>query len=195
MTTYTKSLVSDFGSSLQLDQFHTEIEDDTTIITTLQGVNLNGDVIDIVFDSALSGGESTQLDILISNHTPIENYTSKRIESITIHFDKKTFSNIPEYELATRYLYPGTNITGQPKRIRVIAHNETPNSNSYVRIYCSKCKYVIAETSVPIVSIISTIYEVPLINTFYAGESLIVIQYKTDNETNEFHLEELLIDF
>jgi hypothetical protein len=66
--TYSKSV--DFGGQLAAGQFHTEIEDEAGITTTLLRVDVNSDVVNVVFESTISAGEKTTLDTLVSNHTP-----------------------------------------------------------------------------------------------------------------------------
>jgi hypothetical protein len=78
-TTYTRSLTTDFSGLLNQYQFHTEIKNEAGITPTLVGVNLNGDGIDIIFESALSAGEEITLNTLISNHTPNIDYGNKMI--------------------------------------------------------------------------------------------------------------------
>ena len=68
-TTYTKSLASDFGGSLNKGQFHREIDADGGISATLNQIEETSDVIDTTFASSLSAGEQTTLNTLISNHT------------------------------------------------------------------------------------------------------------------------------
>lgn len=72
-TTYTKSLSSAFGGNLNTTQLLTEITADGGISPTCITVMSIADVVDIVFDAALSGGEQTTLDGLISAHTPSAN--------------------------------------------------------------------------------------------------------------------------
>jgi hypothetical protein len=69
MSTYTKSLSTDFGGELNARQFHDEITD-SSITTTLVGINQSGDVVNINFVSALSGPDETTLNTLITNHVP-----------------------------------------------------------------------------------------------------------------------------
>nr|QBK89447.1 MAG: hypothetical protein LCMiAC02_05420 [Mimivirus LCMiAC02] len=70
-TIYTKSLSSDFSSNLNSSQFHIEVDGDGGITPNILGVNVTGDVVDIIFDAALSGAEQTTLDGLITAHTPV----------------------------------------------------------------------------------------------------------------------------
>ncbi len=67
-TTYTKSLLSDFGENLNTVQLQIEINNDISISPTCLGVINIADDVDIIFDSALSGPEQTNLDTLISNY-------------------------------------------------------------------------------------------------------------------------------
>ena len=60
-TTYTYSKTTDFGGDLDTSQFHSEIVA-SAITTVITGVNTSDDVIDIVFPSALSGGDLTLLN-------------------------------------------------------------------------------------------------------------------------------------
>ena len=69
-TTYTKSLATNFGGSLSSGQFHLEVAADVGITPNLLHIDVTGDVVDIVFDAALSAGEQTTLDGLITAHTP-----------------------------------------------------------------------------------------------------------------------------
>ena len=70
-TTYPKSLTSDFGNSLNVNQLLREIQSNGNITPNCITVNnLNSDVVDIIFTSALSGGEQTTLNTIISEHVP-----------------------------------------------------------------------------------------------------------------------------
>ncbi len=69
-TTYTKGLAADFSGSLNPGQLITEVEADPGIIPTCINVANTGDVVDITFTAALSAGEQTTLNGLISAHTP-----------------------------------------------------------------------------------------------------------------------------
>nr|QBK87335.1 MAG: uncharacterized protein LCMAC201_02450 [Marseillevirus LCMAC201] len=66
--TYGKS--ADFGGQLAPGQLHPEIVADPGITTTLLRVDVNSDVVDIVFQSTISGSEKTALDAVVSAHTP-----------------------------------------------------------------------------------------------------------------------------
>ena len=66
--TYSKS--TDFGNQLAPGQLVDEIEADGTIVTNLLRIDVNADVVDIVFESTISGAEKTALDALVAAHVP-----------------------------------------------------------------------------------------------------------------------------
>ena len=69
MTTYSYSLSGDFSSGISVGQFHAEIVA-SSINDVLSGVFVDGDDVDIVFDTSLTSGEVTTLNSLVSAHTP-----------------------------------------------------------------------------------------------------------------------------
>nr|QBK88863.1 MAG: hypothetical protein LCMiAC01_05450 [Mimivirus LCMiAC01] len=69
--TYIKSLSSDFGGNLNASQFEAEVTGDVGITKNILRVDVNEDVVDIVFDVTLSGAEQLILDGLITAHTPV----------------------------------------------------------------------------------------------------------------------------
>jgi len=66
--TETYSLSTDFGGVFGAGQFDAEIRADPNITTPLLYITVYGDVISIVFDSAISPAEKTQLDTLVANY-------------------------------------------------------------------------------------------------------------------------------
>lgn len=66
--TYVKSVSADFGGFINQNKLYNEIEADFSITPNLLDVDRIDDTIYIVFDSALSGPEQTQLDFIISSH-------------------------------------------------------------------------------------------------------------------------------
>ena len=69
-TTYNYSVITNFSGSININQLQLEIENDGTIVTNLSHINRADDSVDIVFDAALSTGEETALNNLVSNHVP-----------------------------------------------------------------------------------------------------------------------------
>ncbi len=63
---YSKSV--DFPNGLRSGQLAIEIQEDSSITTTLLRIDTNGDVVDIIFQSAISAPEKTALDTLIANY-------------------------------------------------------------------------------------------------------------------------------
>jgi len=68
--TESYSITTDFGGSVSISQLDQEIQD-SSIVTSLLGINRYGDTIDIVFSSTISTGEKTTLDGIVSAHTPV----------------------------------------------------------------------------------------------------------------------------
>ncbi len=83
-TTYNKSITTDFGGSLKSWQFHNEIVAETKITPTLSSIDTVGDVVNIIFTSALSAGEQTTLDGLIAAHAPVTKPTNLTVSSDTL---------------------------------------------------------------------------------------------------------------
>lgn len=73
--TYTYSKSTDFGGNLAAGQLDSEIRANTNINSvSLLYINVDADVVEIVFDGSLSGGEQTELEtVIIPNHIPNPN--------------------------------------------------------------------------------------------------------------------------
>lgn len=104
-TTYTKSLSTDFGGNLKPEQLHTEIEDNTTITTSLTGIELVQDDVNITFVSTLSAPEQTELDTVIAAHTPV------------IYIQGETFDAIVDVTGRGDYLLPSAAFAAGHKSI------------------------------------------------------------------------------
>ena len=101
MATYNYSISSDFSSSLDMNKLHRQISE-SGIATSLDGVFNEGDSVDITFTSALSGGDETTLDTLVSNHDgQADSYTTDATLKSTITDSTSTTSyvNLTELEL------------------------------------------------------------------------------------------------
>ncbi len=66
MTIYNKTKTGGY----KLNELQTEINADSTIVPSCTSITGNGTAIDLDFAAALSAGEETTLDTVISNHTP-----------------------------------------------------------------------------------------------------------------------------
>lgn len=86
-STYSYSLSADFSGNLNSHQLHQEIHK-SSIVPVITEVRIVGDDVDIVFNSALSAGEQTTLNGLVSAHTPlvvsVANFTHVQIQEETI---------------------------------------------------------------------------------------------------------------
>lgn len=71
---YTYSKTSDFSGTLDAYQLQTEIIAESSITPAIQSVNIDGDVVTIIFASALSESEQTTLATVISNHVVAARY-------------------------------------------------------------------------------------------------------------------------
>ncbi len=69
-TSYVKSLSTDFSGSLREGQLDQEIFADSGIPPAMC-IEVDGDVVTIMFSSALSGAEQTVLDDIIAAHSPV----------------------------------------------------------------------------------------------------------------------------
>lgn len=100
--TYTKSLSSDFGGSLNSRQLHNAIDDNVNITTNILRIDTDGDDVDIIFDGSLSGLESSTLDSLVSAHNPV---TSGDRKIVNTDLDETTSTNYQTRDtLTTEYL-------------------------------------------------------------------------------------------
>lgn len=104
-TSYTKSLSTDFGGNLNATQFHKEVEADSGIAPTCLTVANKADVVEIVFSSALSSGEQTTLNNLISAHNAI--ITGDRLKSNTTVYETTSTTYQTRDTLTTHYLSEG----------------------------------------------------------------------------------------
>jgi len=66
----TRSLATDFGGNLNPNQLITEINNSPSISPNCFYISNIGDVVDIYFDAALSGPETTTLNGIIASHVP-----------------------------------------------------------------------------------------------------------------------------
>jgi hypothetical protein len=103
-TTYTKSITTHFGGSVPNQrQFHEEIVAEAGITPTLVGVTITADVVEIEFNSALSVGEETTLDGLMSSHTA--DNTPPMLNKINNFIGKETKQT--SYKKVGIILFPG----------------------------------------------------------------------------------------
>lgn len=140
MTTYTKSIASDFGGNLDTSQLQTEIKSNGVITTPILRIDTNGDQVFIVFSDVLSNTEETALNTLITAHVPAIKYT----ESMAIH-TRSAFYVKTTYEDIATYIYNGSNTKGILKQILAVAYKDAAVTNYSIRIYNETNNTVIAE--------------------------------------------------
>lgn len=119
-TVYTKSLAADFSGNLRSDQFHEEVEAELGIVPNILSVTVTADVVNITFDTALSAGEETTLDGLISAHTP-DNSPDIIAEQTLIPTITKYSTTF--YTRVLSYIYKPTQVL---EYIKVISYQDTP---------------------------------------------------------------------
>lgn len=130
-TTYTKSLASDFGGSLNSHQLHDEIDADGGIGPTLLRINTEDDVVDIVFDATLSAGESTTLDSLVSSHTPVVVVPKTIIATLN---PRKDFFKNTSYQRLASFVYDGTDAAPTISEVSFISHMSSGVTDYTIRM-------------------------------------------------------------
>lgn len=128
MATVTKSLSSDFGGNLDSGQLVQEIIDNGTFIAVIQNINVNGDVVDIVFDQALDGPETTTLNSLIGIHVPIANLKSVNIGLSEVNSIETEYTNI------FTYVFPGSDFTRDIQKISIVSRMDSGLTSYSVRV-------------------------------------------------------------
>jgi hypothetical protein len=141
MTTYTKSLSTDFGGNINLSNLHNEIVAETGIVPVLNGVSQTGDDIEITFVTGLSGGELTLLNTVISNHNSIVILPTILHETVQMKLDN---INTTSYKRMGTYLYDGT-IHNGINAIKAQCYMDSGITSFDIRIYDSTNNQVIAE--------------------------------------------------
>lgn len=141
-TTYTKSLSTDFGGSIKLKQLHKEIEDDGTIVPNIIGITMTGDVVDITFDSALSGSEETSLNSLIAAHTPNNSKPKETFYTETAQIDS---TRAPNYTKVIRFIYPGSDSCGIIDYVEVLSRMNSGITSYDIRLVDKTNNTIMAE--------------------------------------------------
>lgn len=166
-TTYTKSISADFGGNINTSQLQQEI-DTSNISTTINRIDTTGDAVYIVFDNALSGGDQTTLNNVISAHVPHSVYTSV----IPIYSTDKAVA----YSAYTNIVNFSYNIDIPVRKIEIISHINTNASSYDIRILNmtqnSVMKTVNKTNTVQTITAISTFDNLPTV------DSLVGIQIK-----------------
>ena len=187
-TKYTYSYSVDFNNSVYETQLLGDIDSDAGITPTILRVDRDDDDINIYFDSALSTGEKTVLDALISNYT----YTPKVRFSgnLTLHPNNHTFKN-DDYSVEDRIIYEGPEFTGDIYKIVDIGNMESKNDGYSSKIYDKTNNKIIAEksftnTDLEIITILN-ITNIPL------NESILELHVKSEKKNNKAFINSVMI--
>ena len=160
MSTYNYSISTEFGGAtgLNMSQLHDAIVAEAGITPTLDGLNSTGDSLDIVFTSALSGGEQTTLDSLVASHVPDNSPPRLNFYS----FDpKKESINSTSYSKFGTFKYDGSDVIGAINYIDVVAYKGDSATSYSVRIYDRTNDRVVAEAT----DLTNTIEEIQSLGT------------------------------
>lgn len=87
---YTKSKIVDFNNNLDTRKLHREIISSTNIAKILNGINVENDIVQIVFENILSHTEELALNNIISSHSP-DPIAFNGVDFITITADDSPY--------------------------------------------------------------------------------------------------------
>lgn len=102
--TIIKSKSTDFSNNINPGQLRRSIKLDNAITTTLKKININGDVVTIVFVSTPSGSELTALDNLISSYTYVPVLKTITQHNFNAIVDPTTINDVNEgFDIGSRW--------------------------------------------------------------------------------------------
>lgn len=176
---YTYSITSDFTSGIASDQLHTEI-DDSSIGAVLSYVETVGDVVTIVFQSSLSGGDVSTLNALVAAHVPD---ITTRYNSVATFIPKDDEVKQSSFKRLATLVYNGSDSIGTISTIVGVGYMDEDTTSYTVRIYDKTHNTTIAEdtfTNTSEMSItMTTIQNVP------ATPSVLELQAKRSSNKNK----------
>jgi hypothetical protein len=183
---YTKSVTSDFGGNILLEQFHNEIESEAGITTTFTGLTQTADEIVIVFASELSGGELTTLNSLISSHTP--DTAPTKIYSYRVYPEERKIKTT-DWRLIGSFEYPGTNVKGNIIYIDIVSSIDSASGTFNVEIVGGG-NTLLANGTFSNTSLASN--ELTLINPFMSTKDIIEISIKCSSKQRTANIQEII---
>jgi hypothetical protein len=176
MTTYNKSLSTDFNGNLNISQLLNEINESSISPTCLTVFNLNN-IVAIKFNSSLSSEEQSTLNSIISSHSPNAHIgnTITNIGMSNTRIDSTTYTTLTSFD------FPGLNIWSDVSNIKIISLMEAGGDSYDVRIYdvtnnnliCSKT----LNNEYECISDLGSLSNLP------SDESIFEIQAKINNNT------------
>ena len=129
-TTYTKSLASDFGGELNPYQLQVEITK-SAIATAISHITTNDDVVHIVFNSALSGGDVTLLNTLISAHVSVISASKYVIATLTPRTNTVSSTS---YKRVASFGYKGTLLSNPITEVTLVSYMDSSITSYSVRL-------------------------------------------------------------
>jgi hypothetical protein len=136
MATYNYSLSADFSNGICECFLHQQIVDEQAITTTLDGVNVKGDDVGIVFDGTLSTEEETALDAVVAAHdpddAPCSEYGSAPKGPIVSPCGEGTASQ--SWVTLDRFEFQGTDEYGRVNAITCYVDNQSAIKTSAVQL-------------------------------------------------------------
>jgi hypothetical protein len=184
---YIKSKSTDFSGSIKESQFHQEIID-SSISTDLKGVHMRNDEIQIEFVSELTTQDQTELNNLISSHTPITVILRSNFFTIT----PKTNTKSSSYSVVSSFVYPGSKNIGLIDYIEVITKVEKKGTTYNARIVERETGLVIAEKT----NLNNEEYEAADLGTISnvpKEESLLELQIKRTGSSKKIFIDTIII--
>lgn len=188
MTTYSKSVATDFNNSLDESQLHEEIVAASSITATLNGVTRTGDSVDIIFSTSLNASEQSALDSVISSHTP-----STIIENGIMHtYTPKTeHVNTDEYKKILTIGYMGASNVGEIRSIKCVTYMHENITSYSVRAYDRTNNQIMAEATFTNTDF--EINDMGTISNIPSKNALIEIQVKRNGgqKSNKVYIDEV----
>jgi hypothetical protein len=186
-TEYTKSLATDFGGNLLLNQFHDEILAEGGITTNFKGLTHTLDVVSIFFESVLSNAEITALDSLTSAHTP--DTSAKRIYSYRVYPEERKI-NSTNWTLIGSFEFPGTNTNGTINYIDILSCIDNDSETYDVEVICRGDNSLLAEGTFGNTELLSN--ELTNTASFPSNKDIIEISIKSTNKKKTVNIQEII---
>jgi hypothetical protein len=182
MTSYTYSLSSDFGGNLKPRQLHNNILA-SAITETLQGIVGTGDVVNIIFDTALSSGDQTILDGLVSSYVMLPDYDV--YNHLPVVPNGVAF-NQPAYRLFARCIYPGSVIANTILFIKIDSYMDVGITSYDIRVRDATNNNVMATAN--FTNTVFTINDLGTISNVPTGEIAIEMDVRRNGGNNTLNV-------
>lgn len=186
ITTYIKSLSTDFSGNLNSGQLVTEIETNTEITPVCLTVFNIGDDVRIKFANFLSAKEQTILNTIISIHTPALpiGYTVSNISIPEDIIDSTTYITL------TSFNFPGKNLWPHITNIKIISLMESGGTSYDVRVFdITNNNYI---CSINLSNTDESICDLGALSNIPTGEAIFELHAKINN-TSVAHIKNISI--